>query len=89
MNKPTIIFHKNFEKQLAKLNKKRREKAIDAVGQFLQDPTLPSLRSHALRGDWEGYHSISAGGDLRLHFRMMDATTVFFVAVGNHSQLYK
>ena len=89
MNELTVKFHKDFEKQLAKLPKNQRDKAIDAIDLFLDKPMEPSLRNHALKGEWLGYNSISAGGNLRLHFRMVSQSKVLFVAVGTHSQLYK
>jgi addiction module RelE/StbE family toxin len=82
-------FHKDFDKQLGRLPEKQREKAIDVIASFLDDPTAVSLRNHALIGQWAGYRSISAGGDLRLHFQMVDADTAYFVAIGTHSQLYR
>lgn len=85
MNNVTIKLHKDFEKQLVKLPKERR----DTIELFLDDPSEPSLRNHALTGEWAGYRSISAGGDLRLHFEVLDGNVVYFVAVGTHSQLYK
>lgn len=85
----TAEFHKAFDKQLAKLPKYSRDKAIKTVGDFLDNPTKASLRNHALTGDWSGFRSISAGGDLRLHFELIDKDTAYFVAVGTHSQLYR
>ena len=89
MNGLTVKLHKDFEKQLAKLPKKQRDRAIDAIDLFLDEPMEPSLRNHALKGQWLGYRSISAGGDFRLHFKMIDQNTVLFVVLGSHSQLYK
>ncbi len=82
-------FTKSFDKQFSKLPSKRQEQAKAAVALFLQDLAHPVLRNHALKGEWKGYYRISAGGDLRLHFKMIDEDTVLFVAVGSHSQLYK
>jgi len=82
-------FHKTFDRQLAKLPKKRRDKVIDTITVFLDIPTKPSLRNHALTGEWAGYRSISAGGDLRLHFQVIDADIAYFITVGTHSELYK
>ncbi len=84
-----IDFTKPFNKQFEKLPIKKQEQARSAVALFLQDAVAPSLRNHALKGEWLEYRSISAGGDLRLHFRVVDTNTVLFVAVGTHSQLYK
>jgi addiction module RelE/StbE family toxin len=84
-----VDFTKVFDKQFQKLTSKRQEKARVALVLFLKDSTTPSLRHHVLKGEWLGYHSISAGGDLRLHFKMINQNTILFVAVGSHSQLYK
>ncbi len=85
----TVKLHKDFEKQLAKLPTKRRELVISVLDKFVDDQFHTQLRNHALTGEWAGFRSISAGGDLRLHFEMIDSDTAFFVAVGTHSQLYK
>lgn len=89
MNEPAVKLHKDFEKQLAKLPQKRRDKVINTIDEFLDDPLGPSLRNHELAGEWAGYRSISAGGDLRLHFKVLDNGTIYFVAVGTHAHLYK
>ncbi|MGI8420403.1 MAG: type II toxin-antitoxin system RelE/ParE family toxin [Candidatus Levyibacteriota bacterium] len=83
-----VDFTKAFNKQFEKLPRKRQEKAKEAVAVFLRDVSTPSLRLHALKGEWLGFQSISAGGDMRLHFKMIDENTVLFVAVGSHNQLY-
>jgi mRNA interferase YafQ len=84
-----VDFTKAFNKQFEKLTEKRQKQAKAAIALFLRDITSPSLRNHALKGEWLGYRSISAGGDFRLHFRMINQDTILFVAVGTHSQLYK
>ena len=84
-----VDFTKAFDKQFEKLPGKRQEQARATVVLFLQDRTSTSLRSHALKGEWLGHRSISAGGDFRLHFRMVNQDTALFVAIGTHSQLYK
>lgn len=83
----TVKLHKDFEKQLAKLPKKSRDRAIAAIDIFVDDQFNAFLRNHALTGEWTGFRSISVGGDLRLHFEMIDSETAHFVAVGSHSQL--
>lgn len=84
-----VEFHKAFDKQLERLTKKRRDKIIEVIDLFLDEPTDPQLRNHSLTGKWVGYRSISAGGDYRLHFQMIGDDVAFFVAAGTHSQLYK
>ncbi len=84
-----VDFTKAFNKQFEKLPLKKQGRARAAVALFLQNEDALSLRNHSLKGEWRGYRSISAGGDFRLHFKMIDQNTVLFVALGTHSQLYK
>lgn len=84
-----VDYTKAFDKQFQKLPRKKQQQARDAIALFLDDITAPSLRNHALKGEWLGYRSISAGGDLRLHYQAITESKVLFVAVGSHSQLYK
>jgi mRNA-degrading endonuclease YafQ of YafQ-DinJ toxin-antitoxin module len=60
---------KGFIKQLAKLSGKQREKVREALKEALNHPQPAKLRLHALRGEFAGQYSLSAGGDLRIHFR--------------------
>jgi addiction module RelE/StbE family toxin len=84
-----VDFTKSFNKQYQKLPTKQQKQTMEAVALFLQDETSPLLRKHGLKGEWLAHYSISAGGDLRLHFRVISDQKVLFVAVGTHSQLYK
>lgn len=84
-----VDFTKAFNKQFQKLPSKQQKQTRAAVALFVQDVTTPSLRNHGLKGEWHGYRSITAGGDLRLHFQVITDNKVLFVAVGTHSQLYK
>lgn len=84
-----VDFTKAFNKQFQKLPSKQQKQTKVAVALFLQDVSTPSLRNHGLKGDWLGYRSISAGGDLRLHYQVIAKDKVLFVAVGSHNQLYK
>jgi len=84
-----VRYRKEFIAQFKKLPKKQRSSVESAIELFLQNPHHPTLRNHPLKGEWQKYRSISAGGDLRVHYRSIDDKTVLFVAVGSHSQLYK
>ncbi len=85
----TIQYSAGFDQQFARLPKTLKRKATDCIELFLDDPKHEALRRHALGEEWAGYYSISADEDLRLHFKLLDDDTAFFVAVGTHSQLYK
>jgi len=78
--------HRQFQ---SRLNARQRQKALEAIELFIDEPFHKDLRNHALYGKWKGYRSISVDGDLRLHFKIISDDRVLFEAVGSHDQLYK
>lgn len=85
-----IDFSKSFDRQFqSRLTASQRQKALEAIELYIDEPFHKDLRNHSLYGKWSGYRSISIGGDLRLHFRVISADRVLFEAVGSHDQLYK
>lgn len=84
-----IGFHKTFDRQFKQLPTTQKVGVKNSLLLFQENPSHPLLRNHPLKGEWMHYHSISAGGDLRLHYRIISDDEVLFVAVGTHSQLYK
>ncbi|MCL5112957.1 MAG: type II toxin-antitoxin system mRNA interferase toxin, RelE/StbE family [Patescibacteria group bacterium] len=85
-----VRFSPDFDKQFSiRLNKREQIKVIDTIELFQDDPFRKDLRNHPLNGKWLGHRSISIGGDLRLHFKMLDEDIAYFVAVGSHYQLYR
>ncbi len=85
----TTKFSADFDRQFAKLSKEHKQQVMDAIELFLDEPTHSALRNHPLTEEWAGWHSISAGDDLRVHYKLLDSEAVFFVAVGTHGELYK
>ncbi|MCL2016607.1 MAG: type II toxin-antitoxin system YafQ family toxin [Defluviitaleaceae bacterium] len=87
-----IAYTKKFDKQLVNLPPKKQDLARAAIKQFKKDlqtgNSTPSLRRHSLTGNRKGCDSISAGGDLRLHYEQI-GENIIFVEIGTHSQLYK
>jgi len=85
-----IEYHKNFTKQFEKLSRKEQERALNALKLFEKEPFAEQLRNHQLRGTLSLFRSISAGGDLRLHYyeKTPYHIVVVFAAIGSHSQLY-
>ncbi|MDR1323257.1 MAG: type II toxin-antitoxin system mRNA interferase toxin, RelE/StbE family [Candidatus Margulisbacteria bacterium] len=82
-----VEFSKNFDKEYQKLPAKKQDKVDATIEMFMSDCTNRTLRNHALKGEWLGHYSISAGGDLRLHFKLINDIALF-VTVGTHAQLY-
>ena len=84
-----IEYSKRFIKQFDQLRKNEKLRVIKTIELFRVDPFNKKLRNHQLLGEFDKYRSISAGGDIRLHYREKnDAITITFVAIGTHSQLY-
>jgi addiction module RelE/StbE family toxin len=82
-----IDYHKNFTKQFDKLQRKEQERALSALKLFEKEP----LRNRQLQGSLSQFRSISAAGDLRLHYYEKEPNhiVVVFIAISAHSQLYK
>ncbi len=83
-----IRFHKNFEKQYAKLRVSEKKKAQDRLQLFLQNPSNPQLNNHPLKGKYLDYRSINITGDLRAIYKYISEDECIFVAVDTHSNLY-
>lgn len=84
-----IVFHKRFEKMMRKLPPKIRDKAVERVALFSEDPTSRLLRIHALYTPYKGSYSIDITGDYRAIYELVDDETALFTHIGTHSQLYK
>ncbi|MCL2173815.1 type II toxin-antitoxin system mRNA interferase toxin, RelE/StbE family [Candidatus Saccharibacteria bacterium] len=85
-----IEYSKKFQKQVKKLSLKEQNKVVQVIDVFYRNPSARQLRLHELKGQLMGLYSISAGGDLRLHFEfILIGNVARFVAIGTHAQLYK
>lgn len=83
-----IRFHKNFDKQYKKLSKKQKEKVQERLEIFLENPYVPQLNNHPLKGKYTDYRSINVTGDLRAVYKYINEQEAIFAALGSHSQLY-
>ncbi|MDR0284789.1 MAG: type II toxin-antitoxin system RelE/ParE family toxin [Propionibacteriaceae bacterium] len=86
-------FHltKRYLKHLTALSPAKQLKVRETMRLALSDINAPSLRLHELKGEFAGTYSISAGGDLRIHFELLQQDNEFVAvlqSVGTHSQLY-
>lgn len=85
-----IRFSKKFEKQYKKLPKHLQTKVQTTIAKFVENPHLPSLKNHKLKGLMSNKRAISVSGNVRLIFEQQDRyTVVTFVDVGGHDQVYK
>lgn len=84
----TIIYHKNFIKELKKMAPGIKRKFKERIRIFSGDEFDPVLNNHALRGRFQGYRSINVTGDLRAIFKRTTNAAIF-VTIGSHSSLYR
>jgi addiction module RelE/StbE family toxin len=85
-----LKFDKKFLKHFDKLPVKTQDKVNDAIEMFRENPRARALRNHRLTGQMKNIWSISAGGDIRIHYKKYSGgeIVIIFVDVGSHSQLY-
>lgn len=83
-----LYFTKRFDKKLKRCDEKKREKCVRRLDLFRQEPYHQLLRLHPLKGEYTAYWSINITGDLRGIFRYIDDSTVVFVDLDTHSNLY-
>ena len=86
-----LIVLKSFEKDLRKLNLKRKtlEKLLDAVARLLHgQPLPPEMRDHQLTGELKDHREFHLGGDLLVLYRKTK-TEITLVRIGTHNQLFK
>lgn len=80
---------KSYEKAWVKLSTGQQKRVLAAIELFLRRPRHPRLRHHQLKGKLFPHYSISAGGNLRIHYLQVGKDEVMLVAVGTHAQLYE
>lgn len=58
------------------------------IEMFIANPEHPLLRTHPLKGSKKGLVAFSVTGDVRVLYRVIDASTVEFIDIGTHAQVY-
>ena len=84
-----VVFHRRFEKMAGKLTPKIKQKMVERITLFSEDPLNSVLRNHALHTPYKGSYSIAITGDYRAVYELIDDQTALFTHIGTHSQLYK
>ena len=84
-----IKYHKKFEKQFKKLSLKDKNRVIEVVEIFINNPHDKRLLNHSLKGRLLGKKAISLSSDLRIIFEEFDNyTLVIFLDLGTHNRVY-
>lgn len=85
-----IDYSKRFIKSLKRAPKKIQIAFRNRLEVFLSESFHPILNNHSLSGEYQGYRNINITGDWRAIFKKYaSGGTVYFVAIGTHSSLYK
>ena len=91
-----LIADKSFKrafKRLVKKNFKLEEKVLRILELLADDPFTPSLKSHKLTGQLEGFWSCSVTYDCRIIFALRKDTEsgedlIVLVDIGSHDEVY-
>jgi addiction module RelE/StbE family toxin len=84
-----VVFHRRFDKMAAKQAPKIKQKIVERITLFTNDPLDRQLRNHPLHSPYKGSYSIDITGDIRAIYELVDDETALFTHVGTHSQLYR
>ena len=79
-----IVITSNFFKAFLKLARDTQERATKAENLFRANPMHPSLRMHPLKGEWQGFWSISVIMNIRIIFERMEDGDIIFLTIGKH-----
>lgn len=92
--KRTLIRSNAFVRTAKRLLKKRPHPAQDfqATLELLSENALhPKLKTHKLKGDFEGSWAASVGYDLRIVFQIVDhegSDAILLPSIGTHDEVY-
>src|SRR4051812_41848614 len=88
---PNIEFSDRFEEDLTDAPDEIKAAFRDTLDLFVYGPNHPTLRNHALRGEYAGYRSIDITVDWRVLFkevRSEKSIMYVFHRIGTHEALY-
>lgn len=91
-----LVAHKSFKrgfKKLIKKNPQLQNKVLGILDLLENDPFTPSLKSHNLTGDLDGYWSCSVNYDCRIIFifsqdEKSEETLIILVDIGSQDEVY-
>ncbi len=84
-----VLHHKNFKKEYKKLSEKIKRIFEEKFLLFIENPSNPILKDHALKGRMLGKRSFSITGDIRVIYRFIEKDiVVMFLEIGTHNQVY-
>ncbi len=83
----TIRSTTGFRKKMRKLPRTIQDGFWERLQLFRENARHPLLHDHALTGEWAGCRSLNVTGDYRAIY-VVDGSTIRFLAIGTHAELY-
>ncbi len=85
--------YKQSFKRKTKVRPELRQKIIHAMQLLQQDPFINALKSHKLKGKFEGSWACSVDYDLRIIFEFVNNPTtgteeILLIDIGTHEEVY-
>lgn len=84
-------FSPSVQKELEKIQQKDRKLANrieKQIALFEENPKHPSLRTHKLSGTMDNMWSISITTSIRMVYVLLSESSVIFVKIGTHDEVY-
>lgn len=84
-------FSPTVQKELENIQRKDRKLANrieKQIALFEENPKHPSLRTHKLSGTMDNMWSISITMSIRMVYVLLDQSSVIFVKIGTHDEVY-
>ena len=85
----TIQFRRNFRKRYKKIPLEIQRQFDERLRLLVKEAYHPILKNHPLSGDRLGQWSINVTGDWRAIYIFRDKSTVVFIDIDTHSNLYR
>lgn len=81
----TISYSSFFKRRYKQLTEKQKSDFRKAIQLFIKNPFHPQLKTHKLKGKWEGLWSFSINYSDRVLFKFSGKETVDLINIGDHS----
>jgi addiction module RelE/StbE family toxin len=83
-----VAFHRRFVKRQKKMQRNQQDALGERLLLFVENPFNPILENHKLHGEKEGCRSINITGNVRAVYEEIDDSSVLFLDIGTHHELY-
>jgi len=84
----TVNYSSFFKRRYKQLTDQQKSDFKQAIQLFIENPFHPKLKTHKLKGKWEGFWAFSINYSHRVLFKFSGKDMVDFINVGDHS-IYK